>query len=284
MRESELLKNQLLISGDSILSASNFDALIRIGGVPTTRFWRDLENNSKLMPTLSISNLPFSGLSHGKVIHTNLYQFFTTFDLRLKGDVEKRATTLMSDRTRYREIMALLDREPLSEPAMIHRLSLLIEKNSQIYLGNSSPIREWDLFASRENRHWELFGQRGVNGIDGQISSFLGYAHPGKSNWGIFGDLTALYDMSAPWILKQLEAKNIKIVVVNNGGGQIFSRMFASPSFLNEHQLQFQHWAKMWDLPWARWQSIPSQFEEAQPMIIELAPDKDATQRFWESF
>ncbi len=284
LRESELLKNQILVSGDKILSPGNFDSLVRIGGVPTTRFWRDLESNSRLMPAISISNLPFSGLSNGKIIQTNLRQFFENFECRINIDVEKQATTLMTDRARYREIMALLDREPTSEPAMVHRLSHLIEKNSQIYLGNSLPIREWDLFANRENRHWELFGQRGVNGIDGQISSFLGYADPEKTNWGIFGDLTALYDLSAPWVLKQLDAKNIKIVIVNNGGGQIFSRMFESKSFLNEHQMRFQHWAKMWDLPWARWENIPSQFEENQASVIELAPDKGATQRFWDSF
>ncbi|MDZ4660970.1 MAG: 2-succinyl-5-enolpyruvyl-6-hydroxy-3-cyclohexene-1-carboxylic-acid synthase [Pseudomonadota bacterium] len=284
LRESTILKNQILVSGDSLLNANNFDGLVRIGGVPTTRFWRDIENNPKMMPIISVSNLPFSGLSHGKLVHTNLQQFFSKFVCPVKSDSEKKATILMNDRARYREVMALLDREPTSEPAMLHRLSLLIEKKSQIYLGNSSPIREWELFATRENRSWELFGQRGVNGIDGQISSFLGYAHPKKPNWGIFGDLTAMYDLSAPWILKQLEAKNIKIVVVNNGGGQIFSRMFTSKSFLNEHQLQFQHWAKMWDLPWSRWEKIPNQFEESQPTVIELAPDRDATHRFWDSF
>lgn len=284
LRESESLKNQILYSGDSILSPNYFDAAVRIGGVPTTRFWRDLENNSRLMPVLSVSNVPFSGLSSGKLIHTNLTQFFKDFDVHLNLDVEKNATNIMKDRARYREILAILDSEPTSEPALLHRLSLLIGKDSQIYLGNSSPIREWDLFADRTSRNWEVFGQRGVNGIDGQISNFLGYAHPDKANWGIFGDLTALYDLSAPWVLKQIPAKNIKIVVVNNGGGQIFSRMFESKSFLNEHKLQFQHWAKMWNLPWARWESIPSHYEENLPSVIEIAPHLDATQRFWDRY
>ena len=38
------------------------------------------------------------------------------------------------------------------------------------------------------------------------------------------GDLTALYDANAPWIVPQLDA-SFTICIINNGGGRIFSRV-----------------------------------------------------------
>ena len=45
------------------------------------------------------------------------------------------------------------------------------------------------------------FANRGANGIDGALSSYLGVSRDAKEAWGIFGDLTVLYDLNAPAIL-----------------------------------------------------------------------------------
>ena len=41
----------------------NFDSIIRIGGVPTLRLWRDLEYELKDLEVLSFSERTFSGLA-----------------------------------------------------------------------------------------------------------------------------------------------------------------------------------------------------------------------------
>jgi len=41
----------------------------------------------------------------------------------------------------------------------------------------------------------------------------------------VFGDLTALYDLAAPAMLPQVEQKGRVLVVINNGGGQIFEKL-----------------------------------------------------------
>ena len=91
-----------------------------------------------------------------------------------------------------------------------------------MYLGNSMPIREWDRSATYEDRGYEIQASRGLNGIDGQISTFLGLAQTGRSNWAILGDLTTLYDLAAPWFLSQMETRDITLVVMNNRGGRVF--------------------------------------------------------------
>ena len=110
---------------------------------------------------------------------------------------------------------------------------------ARIFLGNSLPVREWDLAAVYDDKHFDIHSSRGLNGIDGQISTFLGWATKARSNIGVFGDLTALYDLSAPWILRQAPDLDLKIVLINNRGGQIFDRMFGNPWFINAHDLSF---------------------------------------------
>jgi 2-succinyl-5-enolpyruvyl-6-hydroxy-3-cyclohexene-1-carboxylate synthase len=285
LREDRELRPLLLKSGDPVLSPKYFDALIRIGGMPTVRFWRDLENNPQLMPVLSISSLPYSGLSKGKLIHTDLRKLLTAYNEKMELDKNKIETVFEFDNGQYKKLQQILDRENKSEVAMLHRLSLTIEEDASVYLGNSLPIREWDLAAHRE-RHvcWDMAGNRGVNGIDGQLSTFLGFASEDTTNWGIFGDLTAMYDLASPWALKQRPMKSTRLVVVNNSGGQIFSRLFKSNNFLNNHNVNFASWAKMWELGYEEWTSVPPKFSSEEPTVIELVPDSESSIRFWKAY
>ena len=99
----------------------------------------------------------------------------------------------------------ILDQEPESELAMFRDLSHRIPPNARIYLGNSLPIREWDLAATREARGFAIEANRGANGIDGQLSTFFGWSSPGADNWCVIGDLTAIYDCNAPWVVPQVD-------------------------------------------------------------------------------
>jgi 2-succinyl-5-enolpyruvyl-6-hydroxy-3-cyclohexene-1-carboxylate synthase len=127
---------------------------------------------------------------------------------------------------------------------------------------------------------------RGVNGIDGQIATFFGLALPGVENWCLIGDLTALYDLAAPWILAQRGHDLLaRIVVINNGGGQIFSRIFRNDLFINRHEVSFEAWAKMWSLPYQRWTEIPREIVPVSGVeVVELVPDEAATRRFWDRY
>lgn len=243
--------------------ALDYDGVLRIGGVPTIRLWRDLEDLQHRLQLLSITPLPFSGLSWGERITADLTPFFHTYEVKKRFQVD-----LSVDRLKMLQRVHHYQTDPTSEAAQIHHLSQLIPEGSLVYLGNSLPIRHWDLAAGL--RRFEVFANRGVNGIDGQISTFLGLCSEAKENWAVIGDLTALYDLAAPWILPQLAAKKIAIVVVNNGGGQIFKKMYSSEVFLNAHQLHFEGLSAFWKLKYERWSGIPKDYELAGPTLIEL--------------
>jgi 2-succinyl-5-enolpyruvyl-6-hydroxy-3-cyclohexene-1-carboxylate synthase len=269
LREDPALAHLVITAGERMIGRGDFDSVIRIGNVPTLRFWRDLDESRRDLPLISFSALPFTGCSRGEVHPLE----------SLPSDITPRERDdrfFADDRQHADAITQILDDEPASELAMFRSLSQSIPENSRVYLGNSLPIRDWDLAATREARGFEIAANRGANGIDGQLSTFFGQCDPGRSNVCIVGDLTAIYDSNAPWIVPQLDTGiDWRSVIINNGGGRIFSRV---PSLRkldvsmreriieNAHALRFDHWAAMWSI---------------EDRVTELRPDADASRRAW---
>jgi 2-succinyl-5-enolpyruvyl-6-hydroxy-3-cyclohexene-1-carboxylate synthase len=91
--------------------------------------------------------------------------------------------------------------------------------NSVVHLGNSSPVRYALICKRAENV--EYYSNRGTSGIDGCLSTAVGYASArNKTNTVILGDLSFFYDSNALW--NKYLSKNLRIIVVNNAGGNIF--------------------------------------------------------------
>lgn len=259
------------------------DSVLRIGGVPTHRAWRDLEDNH--LPVFSISETPFSGLSYANVTTGDLEAFFKNYELKKTFSFFEQSEWREKDLQFKEALEELFLKEPSSEPSLFRELSSHIEEGAHVFLGNSMPIRNWDLAAENQPKQWLVTATRGLNGIDGQLSTFFGLCHPQKSNWAIIGDLTALYDMSSFWILDKLEAQRIRIVVVNNFGGKIFARKFPKDiEVQNNHSIQFEALAKMWRLPYERWSIVPEYVKLEEKAFIELNSDFEATERFWQSY
>lgn len=256
------------------------DGILRIGGVPTFRMWRDLEEKQGQVQVCSLSDHPFSGLSWGGILHVSLPTFFETYIPSKTFDLATAQAWLSADKRYDAALQDLFCSEPMAEASLFHALSQKIPDHSRIYIGNSLPIREWDLAADHQDHGFQLAASRGLNGIDGQISTFLGWCTPECHNWAILGDLTTLYDFAGLWILSQMPEIRITLVVMNNGGGKIFSRLLPQREFLNEHQLSFAPFAKMWGLHYECWTSIPKELSCAQHQLIEVIPDENASERF----
>jgi 2-succinyl-5-enolpyruvyl-6-hydroxy-3-cyclohexene-1-carboxylate synthase len=106
-----------------------------------------------------------------------------------------------------------------------------IPENSVVHLGNSSPVRYALLFEAAENVRY--LSNRGVSGIDGSLSVAAGFAsESAKINTIILGDLSFFYDSNALW--NKCIADNLRIIVIHNGGGNLFSMIKGpgdSPAF-----------------------------------------------------
>jgi 2-succinyl-5-enolpyruvyl-6-hydroxy-3-cyclohexene-1-carboxylate synthase len=281
LREDPDLQPLSFASGERALAAVEPDAVLRIGGVPTVRFWRDLETRLPEVPVCVVSHAPFSGLSRAIVVQGRPGDVLMAERAERAEPAPDGKGWLERDRERARHLGALLEAEPRSEPGMVRALSALVPRDALVYLGNSLPIREWDLAALRQPRRWQVTASRGANGIDGQISTFLGHCGADREHWALVGDLTALYDLAAPWMLGGVDGGPIRIVIVNNGGGQIFARLSPHAVLRNEHRLAFGDWARMWGLAYHRWTTVPAAAPGERRSVIELVPDADATARFW---
>ncbi|MDG0815281.1 2-succinyl-5-enolpyruvyl-6-hydroxy-3-cyclohexene-1-carboxylic-acid synthase [Bdellovibrio svalbardensis] len=275
------LQDILIQSGEQmihrILQSGECDSILRIGGVPTVRLWRDLEDKYRKIPVFSVSFNHYTGLSR-EVQHVNSLDLLSQVEFTSKQHENVKVN--FDDAAQAAKVRALLMKYPESEQGMIYSLSKKMKKSS-VYLGNSLPIREWDSCADQDSPPLRVAANRGANGIDGQISTFMGWAHPETENWCLVGDLTAMYDLSALWVTSQVDAQKFRIVVINNGGGQIFSRMFKKEIFINKHQISFESWAKMWNWSYQQWHNIPVTTELADKQIIELLPNAQQTQDFW---
>lgn len=239
-----------------------WDAVIRIGDVPTHRLWRDLESLS--LPVLNFSSKPWQGLSrssHPVFSVESLAQFsFQDF----LNPTDQGGVQLVRAKA-----MSLMGRYPASEVSLIRQMGDRLRAEDLVYLGNSLPIRE---FEWSEPRAEKIFGNRGANGIDGQISTFIGLAQEQGRNYGFFGDLTTLYGLASPWALNQKKVEHLQIVVINNNGGMIFNEMFKDHRFFNSHQMHFQAWAEMWGLRYQQLSSVANWDDSLSPAVIELCP------------
>ena len=93
-----------------------------------------------------------------------------------------------------------------------------IPDNCILHLSNSNSVRIAQLYSISPSI--EVHCNRGTDGIDGCMSTMVGYASgTDKPVFLMIGDLTFFYDMNALWN-RQL-GKNVRIILSNNDGGAI---------------------------------------------------------------
>ena len=108
-----------------------------------------------------------------------------------------------------------------SEALIAREIGAAIPTGTALFVSSSRPIRDLEGFASARTGV-ETFANRGLAGIDGNISTALGIASQRKETIAVLGDLGFLHDLTG---LIHNEDINLKILVINNDGGGIFSTL-----------------------------------------------------------
>lgn len=107
------------------------------------------------------------------------------------------------------------------EGRTIRELQQHISDNAQVLIANSMTIRDFDYFWFSGESKAVLYGNRGVNGIDGTISTALGLAANGRPTYLVTGDLSLFHDLNGLAVAKTHNL-NLTIILHNNDGGGIF--------------------------------------------------------------
>lgn len=287
------LADRLLFGEDlaqAALSRGVCDSVLRVGSVPTLRLWRDLEEKYRDLPVLNLVSpeASWSGLGRKNAVWNIEFRNLSSLKLKVSGESGAPAgaspVELFEASRKSAEFFgSLVERFPASEMALVSALSQRTQ-NFHVYIGNSLPIREWDWVSWRRG-YRDIFANRGANGIDGQVITSLGWSEGEKSPaLTLVGDLTALYDLASLAVSPQLNPGCRHVVVMNNGGGMIFRRIFPNPSFLNTHETSFQGWAQMFGWNYRLWKSaadFPADLEQASGFFLtELRPDAHQSAAF----
>ena len=108
-----------------------------------------------------------------------------------------------------------------SEQNIARAIASEFPSTTTLFISSSRPIRDLEGFAVPRNGI-ETFANRGLAGIDGNISTALGIASQRKSTLALLGDLSFLHDLTG---LIGATGINLRIIVINNDGGGIFSTL-----------------------------------------------------------
>lgn len=108
---------------------------------------------------------------------------------------------------------------PFSDLSVTGNFMKRLPKGTSLHLANSSIVRNAQLYNLDESI--EVYCNRGTNGIESSLPSAVGFAavHQGIT-YLMIGDLSFFYGLGALWNISNI--KNLRILLINNGGGGIF--------------------------------------------------------------
>ncbi|MBU1700183.1 MAG: 2-succinyl-5-enolpyruvyl-6-hydroxy-3-cyclohexene-1-carboxylic-acid synthase [Candidatus Eisenbacteria bacterium] len=182
------------------------------------------------------------------------------------------------------------ERSALFEGRVFQELKELLPGGSTLFAGNSMPIRDLDDFFPKCDREIRLLGNRGLNGIDGVVSTALGTAAvaPGKPVVAVLGDISFYHDLNG-LLAATRHGLHVVFIVVNNNGGGIFSFLpqagdpqTLDPLFAMPHGLTFQDAARLYGLQYRLVESwtefrirLSDELQSARSSIIEIPGDRE---------
>lgn len=167
-----------------------------------------------------------------------------------------------------------------------------IPTETPIWVGNSLAIRQYDSYVRKDGKGQTRGSNRGVSGIDGQIASAAGFSlASGKKGFLVIGDLGFLHDLNSLNLLRQT---SMTVLVINNDGGGIFSRLpierhedVFEKYFATPHNLSFENAASLFGLDYANPSDINElglQLKKAlqtnSSSIIEVRTSRKETKEF----
>jgi 2-succinyl-5-enolpyruvyl-6-hydroxy-3-cyclohexene-1-carboxylate synthase len=139
----------------------------------------------------------------------------------------------------------------LSEPGTARELAAALPEGTQLFVSSSMPVRDVDAWAAAA-APVRVLANRGVNGIDGIVSTALGAAAATQRPTAVLlGDVALLHDLSGLLAARGLGIPLLVVVVNNDGGGifqflpiaqatEHFEELFATP-----HGLDLAHAAAL---------------------------------------
>jgi 2-succinyl-5-enolpyruvyl-6-hydroxy-3-cyclohexene-1-carboxylate synthase len=183
--------------------------------------------------------------------------------------------------------LAALPARPL-EAELVRAIAAAAPAATPVFVANSLVVRDFDSFLPRCEATLPLYANRGVSGIDGNLSTAAGViAGTGRAGIAVLGDLALFHDLNA---LSLCAGLPIVVVVVNNGGGAIFRQLPQGdlPEFeqlwLTPPGIEPERAAALFGLRYVRHEraagleaAIVDALGAAGPVLLELVVEREAS-------
>lgn len=212
-----------LLAGQSLWHELKPDCVIQFGQIIVSKrvqqmiaSWTDVEY-IEVNPTMGFMNPTGKTTMHVQAridVFTHLYGKNNNSDTYLT--IWRRL-----DQAGKKQLSLAIDEHHCFEGRTIRELQKQIPEDGQIFVANSMTIRDFDYFWFSGESKAVLYGNRGVNGIDGTISTALGLAVNGRPTYLVTGDLSLFHDLNGLAVAKTHNL-NLTIILHNNDGGGIF--------------------------------------------------------------
>lgn len=212
-----------LLAGQALWNELKPDCVIQFGQIVVSKrvqqmiaSWTDVEY-IEVNPTMDSMNPTGKTTMHMQAsidVFTHLHGKNNSSDTYL--NIWRRL-----DQAGKKQLSTAIDEPHCFEGRTIRELQKQIPEDGQIFVANSMTIRDFDYFWFSGESKAVLYGNRGVNGIDGTISTALGLAANGKPTYLVTGDLSLFHDLNGLAVAKTHNL-NLIIILHNNDGGGIF--------------------------------------------------------------
>lgn len=212
-----------LLAGQALWHELKPDCVIQFGQIVVSKrvqqmlaSWTDVEY-IEVNPTMDSMNPTGKTTMHVQAsidVFTHLYEKNNNSDkyLKLWQQLEQEGK---------KQLSTAIDEPHCFEGRTIRELQKQISEDGQVFVANSMTIRDFDYFWFSGESKAVLYGNRGVNGIDGTISTALGLAVNGRPTYLVTGDLSLFHDLNGLAVAKTHNL-NLTIILHNNDGGGIF--------------------------------------------------------------
>lgn len=277
--------------------SADFEApqvVIRFGAVPTSKYLNAyLERTASALQVHVRSDGVWADDSHR--VHSYLQVDETVFCRQLAERFRRTpgqwAASILAAEERSRQRQERLLRESWFDAAAAATAVTALPDDSNLFVGNSLPVRHVDQFAQPDTKRIHVYGNRGASGIDGVLSSALGVAAAERSRpmLLLIGDVSFYHDMNGLLAVFKHGLDNVTVVLLNNGGGGVFRRLPIAEDqtrfeelFLTPPGLDFSLAVEMYGLDFVRIQdenraglaqAICASLRDRRPTVIEVRTD-----------
>ncbi|MFC1563762.1 2-succinyl-5-enolpyruvyl-6-hydroxy-3-cyclohexene-1-carboxylic-acid synthase [candidate division KSB1 bacterium] len=305
--KNNTLKTNILYF-DQLLNSKKFrehispDVILHFGAALTSKRYAQFTKNLDLKHYIQVCDFP-GRADPENVVSTRFYADYKYFSDKLTPLIKEKSPgrwakdAIYYDKRCSEVIAKILQGERIiTEPGIAWHVSRISGRSHALYIGNSMPIRDFDMFPYPDIKCRNIGVNRGTSGIDGNIASALGFSRISKKPLTlILGDIAFLHNLNALEMIKNLNTKIIIIVVNNHGGGifsflpvakekDIFEKFFGTP-----HNYKFSDIAEMFSLEYHNPDNMKSftdiysnLLKRSVSSIIEVNTDRSRNYKFHE--